>query len=77
MKILTMITSTTFAVAMLAASSANAATEYYVYKKGSECEISMSSPDKFARGSSWKYVGKDSTRSGAKKVGKSAGCSSF
>ena len=66
-------------VAMLAMTgSAFAGTEYHVYKKKgtSKCEITTRTPDKFrkAKGSSWKFIGKDSTRSGAKKIFKSNGC---
>lgn len=74
---------TAFAAVILAmvsvTNTANAKTEYHVYKKGSSstCDISMKSPDKSGKSSSWKYIGKDSTRSGAKKIGKSVGCSSF
>lgn len=60
-------------------STANAGTTYYVYKKGSssECDISTKGPSQYNRGSKWALVGSDSTRSGAKKAGKNAGCSSF
>lgn len=52
---------------------------YYVYKKGSSstCDISTKSPSSYNRGSKYRMVARDSTRSGAKKKGQSAGCSSF
>jgi uncharacterized membrane-anchored protein len=54
-------------------------TYYYVYKykSTSKCDISTKGPGKSGKGSSWKVVAKSTSRSGAKKKGKSAGCSSF
>ncbi len=53
-------------------------TKYYVYKKKgtNKCEITMRDQAAFkkAKGSSWAFVGVDSTRSGAKKIAKGAGC---
>lgn len=57
-------------------SLANANQANYVYKKNNECTIDSRSPEKFtrARGSSWKFVGKTSTRTDALKLKKSVGC---
>lgn len=59
-----------------ASMSATAKTEYHVYIKNGSCEIDMRTPSEWkkARGSSWQYIGKDSTRSGAKKIKDKAGC---
>lgn len=67
------------AITVSLVSIANAGATYYVYKKGSssECDISTKGPGQYNRGSKWALVGSDSTRSGAKKIGKNAGCSSF
>lgn len=69
------------AIAMIAGftMSASAGTTYYVYKKGSSstCDISTKAPSDYNRGSKYHMVASDSSRSGAKKKGQSAGCSSF
>lgn len=58
------------------ATSAQAGTNYHVYVKDGKCTIETRDPDTFKsqRGSSWKFIGKDTTRSGAKKIAKNAGC---
>lgn len=70
---------TLIAAAIGFTTQANAKTEYHVYKKGSssKCDISVKSPDKSGKSSSWQFIGKDTTRSGAKKIGKNIGCCSF
>lgn len=73
------ITTTVSAVALAAALvsvNASAKTEYHVYMKNGSCEIDMRTPEEWkkARGSGWSYVGKDTTRSGAKKQAKKVGC---
>lgn len=59
--------------------TASASTTYYVYQKGSTstCDISTKGPSDYNRGSKYHLVGTDTTRSGVKKQGKRAGCSSF
>ena len=66
------------AFVMTFSSVAYARTYYHVYKKKgtSKCEITMRNPKAFrsAKGSSWKFIGKSTTRSGAKKIYRGAGC---
>jgi len=56
---------------MMMTGAAFGKTYYHVYKKKktTKCEITTRTPDQFrkAKGSSWKFLGKDTTRSGAKK----------
>lgn len=67
--------------ALIASAStvAHAGTSYYVYQKGSSstCDISTKNESQYNRGSSYHLLGSDSTRSGAKKIGSNAGCTSF
>lgn len=74
---------TTFAMILAAGMTLGSAavadsTKYYVYKKNgtNQCEITMRDQAAFkkAKGSSWVFVGVDSTRSGATKIAKGAGC---
>ena len=75
MKKLTSILALTMLFGTLA-TPAQAGTDYHVYIKDGECTIETRDPDTFKkqRGSSWEYIGKDTTRSGAKKIAKNAGC---
>lgn len=72
------LTALTLAATFFFSSAAYAGTKYYVYKKKgtSKCEITMRDQAAFkkAKGSSWQFVGVNSTRSGAKKIAKGAGC---
>ena len=65
----------------LIAPEVHSGSKYYVYKKkgSNKCELTMRDPGKFkrAKGSSWNFVGKSTSRSTAKKIGKRAGCRSF
>lgn len=56
--------------------TANAKTAYHVYLKDGVCKIDMRNPKEWkkAKGADWQFVGKDSTRSGAKKKAKNIGC---
>ncbi|WP_296405591.1 hypothetical protein [Psychrobacter sp.] len=58
------------------ATSAQAGSTYHVYMKDGECTIELRDPETFKnqRGSNWKFIGKDTTRSGAEKIAKNAGC---
>ncbi|MCO4762499.1 MAG: hypothetical protein KC502_13395 [Myxococcales bacterium] len=74
----TKLTALILAGSFLFSGTAFAGTKYYVYKKKgtNKCEITTRDQAKFkrAKGSSWQFVGVDSTRSGAKKIAKGAGC---
>ena len=64
---------------MMMTGAAFGKTYYHVYQKKNKttkCEITTRTPDQFrkARGSGWKFLGKDTTRSGAKKIFKKSGC---
>ncbi len=79
MRTTTKLTATILAAAFVLSSVAFAgSTKFYVYKKQgtNKCEITMRDQAKFkqAKGSSWQFVGVDTTRSGAKKIAKGAGC---
>jgi hypothetical protein len=68
----------TIAAMSLASVAFAGSTKYYVYKKKgtNQCDITMRDQAAFrkAKGSSWVFVGVDSTRSGATKIAKGAGC---
>lgn len=74
----TKLTALALAATFLFSSAAFAGSKYYVYKKKgtNKCEITMRNQSAFrkAKGSSWQFVGVDTTRSGAKKIAKGAGC---